>query len=323
MTAAERKTTWESALNTVFPDKWEFKPVDRDGYIYLIIYFPEVIIKNDLELEHTIKDLFVKLRFYPNYTLNAHPIGFRTTYTIKEYALCYTHSHISALAVNNRNVNANTFCLGSSELSPQLRALNYLVNDDATIVEEELLMLLFNLETYVAWESLEGGPYKKIETLNDWSLINQSFAKNIGEIYRDTATDLNRAYKKVLPFLKDITPSIVGSPTNVEFNFNKNQLYDIFNSINTLPCLKNTDYLVPTDLTTLKEYVNRQVQSVYGVTPFVFKATSFPFLISDLDTFEFTEMDMGMPTTLQNLLLTKINYEYNNSAKKYFTSQKN
>lgn len=324
MTTEERKIIWETALDTVFPGRWDMQPSTREvGQQYLFIHFPEVIIKNDLELEHTIKNLFVKLRFTNKYTLNAHPIGFRSTYSTKELLLNYTHSHISGLGVNNQSIDTNTFCLGSSELVENLRILNQRYNDDSFITEEEILMFLFNLETYVAWESLEGGPYKKIEQLNDWGLLFQNFGQTFGVMYRLTLSDLNGHYKKALPYLKGIDPVLTGSRNNVMFKFQMNQLEGIFNKINTRFCLNKTDYLIPTTSTEFKERFQFFISNGNYGTPFVFKGVPYPFTVDDLDSMSFDNLDVGMPQQLKIELLNKINYEYNKSAKKYFASQKN
>ena len=126
----------------------------------LIIKFPEITISNNKNQTHKILDLYVKLVMQQKNNLLTYAYGCRSTRTVSEAASNYVHSHlhsISGLPI------FSDFCLGSSEFGQQLAVLAH--DNPSTYTEEKFDILFCLLDSYVRYESLEGGPHIRIETI--------------------------------------------------------------------------------------------------------------------------------------------------------------
>lgn len=120
---------------------------------YIIIWYPEVIISNENDLSHLMRDLYVKVSFnkdeFDKFEL------LRGTLTINEMQSGYAHSHLSGI-----NTNFHTSCLGRGPINNTIASLKttneYLELWDLFIVE---------LDKYVRVESLAGTPYNYINNI--------------------------------------------------------------------------------------------------------------------------------------------------------------
>lgn len=114
------------------------------------IHYPYVKISNSSGREHDIYDLFVRIgiREYDGY-ISLYFQGSRITLSDLEIRATYMHSHLPGSSSYGQ---FNDFCLGEGHL-----------NSYRNVSSEEMLMTLpSSLDRYVEWESLEGGPYRKI-----------------------------------------------------------------------------------------------------------------------------------------------------------------
>jgi len=84
--------------------------------------------------------------------------GMRTSPTSREVAAQYAFSHMRARGTISSYMTFNGCCLGSGEISQTIS----LLGSDLGIDMYTFQMLLFQLEAYTVWESLEGGPYVRI-----------------------------------------------------------------------------------------------------------------------------------------------------------------
>ena len=168
-----------TSLNSIYKDRWSFRFLDLYTFPQILIYFPEFTIKNSSGDTHKILDLYVVLKPVlcsngPNFGNSIY--GFRTTLTDKEYSSGYIHSHISSIDVYFEHFSLNnyvykSFCLGSSEVIDIMQILNNSSSFDKNMFE----LLLLTLDTYVKWESLEGGPYIKMSSISNTQAINRKF----------------------------------------------------------------------------------------------------------------------------------------------------
>jgi hypothetical protein len=157
-------------LNEVHPNRWEIvkytnlyeikdlipyqRNVLKSKSFSIIIHYPEIIITNSKEYKHKIKDLFIVLIF-KNGILNDIK-GFRTTFTSAEYISNYVHSHLPIYGINQ----VNSFCVGSSEFYSIVKKFK-----QNEVTELTFKYLLFSIDSFLKWESLEGGPYIKIQDI--------------------------------------------------------------------------------------------------------------------------------------------------------------
>jgi predicted CopG family antitoxin len=123
----------------------------------IILKYNDITITNSEGNSHFIKSMFVRIVYnlVSNKFINS-LYGKAGELSVKELNCGYVHSHMPG------NVSDwGKFCLGSSEITGILADLSINEFNDA-----KFDLLLYNLEEYIKWESLEGGPHFKIKDLN-------------------------------------------------------------------------------------------------------------------------------------------------------------
>ena len=124
----------------------------------LLVWFPEVRITNENNKSTYVKDLYVKIfidtcgqlagKFYIN----------RATYTHAQLRYGYIHSHVPRLDTINP-ASFRTPCTGEGPINSTISSLN-------TVYDIDLWQLFCSeLEDYVQTESIEGVPYRRLESL--------------------------------------------------------------------------------------------------------------------------------------------------------------
>lgn len=132
----------------------------------------DITITNSIEQEHFIGDMLVSLGVKINQNL-IHVIqkleGMRLTHSVIDLSLGYQHSHLPRMSINNTPyrgteiaITSHSFCLGSE--NHMFRFMEK--NSRASITELDLEGILFSIHDYVRWESLEGGPHIRMESLS-------------------------------------------------------------------------------------------------------------------------------------------------------------
>lgn len=137
-----------------------------------IVKYPEIIIKNSSNHSHTIKDLFFKHTFNSQGGLRYPFSLIRSTYSEEELTTGYSHSHV--IKIHFRNSRSRYLeelqqwrspCLGSDTLLSNLTAtLKWKEYKDFD--ETDIMAYFEAIDAFLHWESLEGGPYTKIENIN-------------------------------------------------------------------------------------------------------------------------------------------------------------
>jgi len=151
----------EESAEIVYPGRWElkelrsieYKPYDNAIYRFTV-HFPKVTIENGFNT-HEVTDLYAQIYLTQDYEFCGSGLfGTRGTITPDEYNCGYTHSHLSS---SNKG-KWSTFCVGSG--TPIHTVLSGLAVDRWN--NEAFFSLLLQIQGYVSWESLEGGPYIKM-----------------------------------------------------------------------------------------------------------------------------------------------------------------
>jgi len=169
----------------------EFQLFDRVRVtaIYIMIHFPEIIIHNDNEGEHTIKDLYVRIPIEVNWRADSSirrppfpPVfntiqGTRSTVSVAELESQYLHSHLPSMIMSRGlSMNFNEFCTGVGDIVHATSLLNNMYT------KEGLELLLLEIDPFVRWESLEGGPHIRMESiaLKDYTVNEPAITDCIG-----------------------------------------------------------------------------------------------------------------------------------------------
>jgi len=139
----------KKVLEISHPNNYEFQESKKQ----IIIHYPEVIISNDEGIKHKMKDLYVFIMLKHNYLVQGLQ-GLRGSINYFEYKADYAHSHLSG-------INKTKFCLGGTELAELVAELS----DPDSFDEESFETLIYQLDSLVKWESISGGPYRKLKNL--------------------------------------------------------------------------------------------------------------------------------------------------------------
>lgn len=160
----------------------------------VIVHFPEIEITNSNKKSHIIRDLYVKVHISTNvdddyededdleglHIVTIGLDGMRTTYTLPEADKNYNHSHLSCGGF----CQWSTFCLGKSDFTILIANLSL------DPVEEQWQMFFLALDKYVRWESIEGGPYARLEEIGNSRTIDQAvIKKELARIVRGIPLD--------------------------------------------------------------------------------------------------------------------------------------
>lgn len=155
-----------------FEDKWDIhltntKINNRNYYeISFIMHYPKLEITNSVEQSRELTDLIAVLPVA--YSVDNNCIytrrvqGTRVTLLQDEWDKGYMHSHLPAISkITNFSqcLITNDFCIGSEDLSELDIELSTEFDSD------KFELMLYTIDSLVAWESLEGGPHIKIESI--------------------------------------------------------------------------------------------------------------------------------------------------------------
>lgn len=220
-----QKEALEKILNKIYGDNWEIKTLsdfkkdfpysvfeDSTSSFVLTIRYDKIIIKNTNNEKHTIYDLFVCILLNSDFTpYDSNIYGFRTSKTQIEYNKCYNHSHLSVDEI----LKIRKFCTGAGVIDDYL-----VITKGLDIIKNELTFetLFETLNSYLEWESLEGGPYIRISELYS---VNNS-------IY----TPSKIVIKKLLTVFKQFNVNLpILITSNKEININEDKLLSIIISL--------------------------------------------------------------------------------------------
>lgn len=151
-----------------------------DGNIYYCLLLDDIYVSNRSKKNFTVlKNMIIFIPFSAVNGKIGSFLGTRLSFSIKEYHNGYKFSHIrnnckaelnnlmnlfsskKVLNLNDIYRYANSFCIGSS--SAKIEEIRGEYND--TLTEINFIKFIFQLKTYLSYESLEGGPFKAWHTL--------------------------------------------------------------------------------------------------------------------------------------------------------------
>lgn len=214
----------ESLIETIYPGNWSLNKLD--GILY--IRFPEIEITNGRH-KHKIIDMFVKIKFKVDKgkLIMSAIDGGRMSMTWKEYCSHYTFSHLSVGTLGTFSY----FCFGSGSIAATVADLRYKFTLD------KFEILLYELSIYLSWESISGGPYRRIENISD----------RAASIPTPSDTDIATSYKR---FVEECTK--VGFKINLstdihEIGINIESIKPIVDRVATMKCryLSDTNTYAP------------------------------------------------------------------------------
>ena len=134
-----------------------------DFYPYFKVLYPEFVITNSKGETHTIRDLVIlhPVAFREGHVYTKHPQGGRLSKTLLEIAAGYQQSHLPGHSDwINTPFHTERFCVGGDTDVSRMIA-EFEVEMDWDRYE----LYLFCIDSMITWESLEGAPYRRMNSV--------------------------------------------------------------------------------------------------------------------------------------------------------------
>ena len=197
---------------------------------WIFVHFPDLIIKNSIEDEHKIHSLVTRitgshlLDRKPGddaMMLSRHMDGTRYVYDPKDMNYEYKHSHLP----RSDPGMFEGFCMGSSHFMSRL--------GDGVTTDLELEAAMIAMYDHVAWESLEGGPYYRMEDIgnrNRESVVNPNTSQTHFRNYCHDSTRelLDHLDEKGLDTLKEAFSLVPDRDGNVRYQADVQKFISLF-----------------------------------------------------------------------------------------------
>lgn len=187
----------QGSINAKINGRFFYKESFKDFYavdnIQITVYYPKITISNHHGFSHEIKDLYIQITFHRN-TPSSTLKGIRATLTEEECASSYSHSHL----FGRTSTSFTNFCTeGSTDLRRSISILNSSL-DNLSLAD--VLLFKGNLDAYLAWESLDGGPYCLFQNIG----VNEELEKDTTHFslhyVKEIISHINQFYKPDLKF---------------------------------------------------------------------------------------------------------------------------
>jgi len=189
-----------------YPNAYDIQETDMGVYIY--IKWEEFTISNSGNDTHVIRDFFIRIRCNESYRVQGLD-GARATISLKEIQSLYMHSHCAS----TRAGEFQKMCTGNTILTDLMVMLS-----SSEFCMELFEMFLVQLDLYVRWESLEGGPYKRISNINYTSTSDLTL-NNINSRALFQSPIGKEVLNIIAPFIKlEEIDSKFGRTYQIEFN---------------------------------------------------------------------------------------------------------
>lgn len=188
------------------PDK------DISECLQLWIHYPKITIENSNGNKRILRDIYVRYKINKLGRLQNGPRFTRSTYTYEEALAGYVHSHLPGISQDVHNDerfhNYGDACYGSGPILGILSSLN------DSYKSNYWKLCFLQMDAYLAWESLEGGPYKMLSRIRSQAL------SNFNRLYREGGANRFRRDNSVIvhldPWSKDtIYKNLLGASTGL------------------------------------------------------------------------------------------------------------
>jgi hypothetical protein len=151
----------------------------------ILVYYPSVTVTNEFGKSIIIKELYIKIKLTLEGQLKTNFLLNRAEYSSIQFKNDYLHSHVCSIP-NHDFTNFQSCCLGNGPIKGTIDNLHYNRYD-----ENIWRLFCVELDKYVHTESLEGGPYHRLENVGKG--ISGGYKLNIVNKLSNTVS-----YKKII-----------------------------------------------------------------------------------------------------------------------------
>jgi hypothetical protein len=184
----ENATSSDELAYHINKPKFNQKMARWNGQYSIIVFFPEIVITNSKNIQHTIRKLYVRIRVGKDGLLSGSLDGVRTCVTEVELNKRYFHSHLHGF--NPTNIQFTRFCLGSGEINLAMSMLR------SQYDKINFTLFCLHLKNYVKWESIEGTPYNYIANIETREV---AFNEIMGDVSGASLTSIVEVlYKQII-----------------------------------------------------------------------------------------------------------------------------
>lgn len=215
--------------------------------IYINILFPEILVKNSLDMEHKLLDVYIRFRFGASNNLNGNKrlylreiIVFRGRYSLSEWYSNYVFSHFNADVGDI--VGLSRMCLGDNN---SLSSVIYNAKEKEILLSNIPSLILLFLE-YMKWESIEGVPYQFLTSIKKYD-IKKGETPTKSEIEGLYENVIKHCSKFSYTFYTDSGENVVVSLSDESKEFVKGKIYEFIDSDETY-----------------KKFIGKQIGSDFG-----------------------------------------------------------
>jgi len=192
------------------------------GKFYIYLQFPELVVTNSIEMTRVADNLITRMEGKHSLLtdnnlmhINAGLYGLRTKFTPEDAFYGWNHSHLPSSADGWEG-----FCMGDNHFMSTL---------SSNTTELEFEMLLFGVLDHISWESLEGGPYIKMESIGDGSndVVTPNNTRILDSYGKSAMTAITNYLKREnLDSLKDAFVLKTQKNKEVTYELNKRVFFD-------------------------------------------------------------------------------------------------
>ena len=340
----------------------EYTDIDNDNFIAnfytytntaFIIKYPFITISNSKKEHHTIKDLYVKFEFtYEGRMINAFTIQ-RSTYSLKEFLYSYKHSHVGAVLMSSGRIHSrssirefSSVCLGTGPIRDIIAGLGASYSEEG-FNEIAFMQFLNLLDDFIAWESLEGVPYRHLADIPKQNIDNlvevqeddlrayttsHERERIINTIVQEDVLDKIQEYLYTIPKVVNGLPYIVVKCDEYALQKYLITLVDIESSLisNSVVIYKKDDFGRITYFRKSRNIIDRELlkeslNEVQNTDLFTFKGEVIKLNIEGLEVFDNVESEESYEYFLHpqfisdiiNLIEIIINNKYATQTKLY------
>lgn len=168
--------------------------VDSTDSYYIIIYFPEIKIRNEYDESRILTDMYVRFTIYDSGEIKKEISIIRGSVTDKEYASGYMHSHVIAEQCFDY---FRTLCLGRGPISDTIDTIYNIVNNTNGSCDEMYRLFCVQLKILLETESIEGIPYIRMSSINNYHHTGKFF-----DFFR--SGHMIHLDKKIINFIKEL-----------------------------------------------------------------------------------------------------------------------
>lgn len=233
--------------------------VDSTDKCYIVIYFPEIKIRNEFNESRVLTDIYVRVCVDDDGKIKPEISLIRGSVTFQEYKCGYMHSHVISTSYFNyyRHI-----CLGSGPIVDTINVIDGIITRGESCAEMYRLFCM-QLKILLETESIAGVPYISMSTIND-SERCEKIISFIKQCYRTKLDD------KIIDFIKELCKT---RPFN--FSYFKG-FYRIAHSDQDIALIITNEYIkyINKNKFPIKEEIGKFIHCVYN-NGFIYKTHDF------------------------------------------------